>query len=150
MKIAIGADHAGYELKEILTQQIKELGHDILDMGTGSSCSVDYPDYAELVSKTVSQGEVDRGILICGTGIGMSIVANKFRNVRAALCNDLFTAKLSRLHNDANVLCLGARVVGTGLAIEIVKVWLNTEFEGDRHRKRLEKIKTIERKVTEE
>lgn len=150
MKIAIGADHAGYELKEILTQQIKELGHDILDMGTGSSCSVDYPDYAELVSKAVSQGEVDRGILICGTGIGMSIVANKFRNVRAALCNDLFTAKLSRLHNDANVLCLGARVVGTGLALEIVKVWLNTEFEGDRHRKRLEKIKTIERKVTEE
>ncbi len=147
MKIAIGADHAGYELKELLSKVITEIGHEIIDMGTGSSCSVDYPDYAESVAKAVSDGTYERGILICGTGIGMSIVANKFKNVRAALCNDLFTAKMSRLHNDANILCIGARVIGIGLAKEIVETWLNTPFEGNRHLKRLEKINFIERKV---
>lgn len=147
MKIAIGADHAGYELKEIITNLLKETGYEPVDMGTGSSCSVDYTDYAEAVAKAVSDGIYERGILICGTGIGMSIVANKFKNIRAALCNDLFTAKMSRLHNDANILCMGSRVIGTGLAKEIVKTWLTTNFEGDRHLKRLEKLNLIERKV---
>lgn len=147
MKIAIGADHAGYELKGIITKFIEEIGYEVTDMGTGTSCSVDYPDYAEAVAKAISEGIYERGILICGTGIGMSIVANKFKNVRAALCNDLFTAKMSRLHNDANILCMGARVIGTGLAKEIVKTWLTTNFEGDRHLKRLEKLNLIERKV---
>lgn len=147
MKIAIGADHAGYELKDFISKVITEMGHEIIDMGTSSSCSVDYPDYAEAVAKGVSEGTYERGILICGTGIGMSIVANKFKNIRAALCNDLFTAKMSRLHNDANILCVGSRVIGTGLAKEIVITWLNTAFEGNRHSKRLEKINLIERKV---
>ncbi|MEN2994274.1 MAG: ribose 5-phosphate isomerase B [Thermodesulfovibrio sp.] len=147
MKIAIGADHAGFELKELVSKFIKDKGHEVIDMGTGNSCSVDYPDYAEKVAKAVSDGEVERGILICGTGIGMSIVANKFKNIRAALCNDLFTAKMSRLHNDSNILCMGARVIGKGLALEIVKTWLDTPFEGERHLKRIEKINTIERKV---
>ena len=147
MKIALGADHAGFELKEILTPLIKEMGFEVIDMGTGSSCSADYPDYAEAVAQAVSEGRVDRGILICGTGIGMAIVANKFKNVRATLCNDLYTAKLSRLHNNANILCFGARVIGKDLAKEIVTVWLNTPFEGGRHEKRLEKINFIERKV---
>lgn len=147
MKIVIGADHAGYELKEIITNLLKEIGYEPVDIGTGSSCSVDYPDYAEAVAKAVSDGIYERGILICGTGIGMSIVANKFKNIRAALCNDLFTAKMSRLHNDANILCMGSRIIGTGLAKEIVKTWLTTNFEGDRHLKRLEKLNLIERKV---
>jgi len=149
MKIAIGSDHAGFELKEIISQLLKEMGHEVIDMGTVSNLSVDYPDFAETVSKAVSEGSVDRGILICGTGIGMSIVANKFKNVRAALCNDLFTAKMSRLHNDANVLAIGGRIVGKDLAKEIVNIWINTPFEGGRHLKRLEKINLIERKVTD-
>jgi len=149
MKIAIGSDHAGFELKEIISQLLKEMGHEVIDMGTASNSSVDYPDFAETVSKAVSEGSVDRGILICGTGIGMSIVANKFKNVRAALCNDLFTAKMSRLHNDANVLAIGGRIVGKDLAKEIVNIWINTPFEGGRHSKRLEKINLIERKVTD-
>lgn len=149
MKIAIGADHAGFELKEILSKLIKDSGHELTDMGTGSNCSVDYPDFAEAVAKAVSEGRYERGVLICGTGIGMSIVANKFKNIRAALCNDLFTAKMSRLHNDANILCMGARVIGTGLAKEILLTWLNTEFEGHRHLKRVEKINLIERKVVD-
>jgi len=147
MKIAIGSDHAGFELKEIISQLLKEMGHEVIDMGTVSNSSVDYPDFAETVSKAVSEGSVDRGVLICGTGIGMSIVANKFKNVRAALCNDLFTAKMSRLHNDANVLAIGGRIVGKDLAKEIVNIWINTPFEGGRHLKRLEKINLIERKV---
>lgn len=147
MKIVIAADHAGFELKEIIIKFIKELGYEVFDMGTSSSCSVDYPDYAEAVAKAVSDGTYERGILICGTGIGMSIVANKFKNIRAALCNDLFTAKMSRLHNDSNILCMGSRVIGIGLAKEIVKTWLTTIFEGNRHLKRLEKLNLIERKV---
>jgi ribose 5-phosphate isomerase B len=147
MKIAIASDHAGFELKQMINKFINELGFEVFDMGTASSCSVDYPDYAEIVAKAVSDGIYDKGILICGTGIGMSIVANKFKNVRAALCNDLFTAKLSRLHNDSNILCMGAKIIGLGLAKEIVKTWLNTPFEGDRHIMRLEKINLIERKV---
>ena len=144
MKIAIGSDHAGFGLKEDVLQLLKGLDHEIVDCGTYNTDSVDYPDFGEKVSAMVSAGEVERGILICGTGLGMSMVANKFPNVRAALCNDLFSAKMSRLHNDANVLVLGGRIIGKDLAAEIVRTWLNTAFEGDRHMRRLNKIKKIE------
>lgn len=147
MKIAFGADHAGFELKNFLIEVVKKMGHEVIDMGTGSSCSVDYPEYAKAVAVAVSEGKADRGILICGTGIGMSIVANKFKNIRAALCNELFTAKMSRLHNDANILAIGGRIVGKDLAKEIVTVWLTTPFKGGRHLKRVEQINLIERKV---
>lgn len=144
MKIAIGSDHAGFGLKEDVLELLKGLNHEIVDRGTYNLESVDYPDFGEKVSKMVSAGEVERGILICGTGIGMSMVANKFPNVRAALCNDLFSAKMSRLHNDANVLVLGGRIIGKDLASEIVRTWMSTAFEGDRHMRRLNKIKKIE------
>ena len=144
MKIAIGSDHAGFGLKEDVLALLKGTAAEVIDCGTNTTASVDYPDFGEKVSRMVSAGEVDRGILICGTGIGMSMVANKFPNVRAALCNDLFCAKMSRLHNDANILVLGGRIIGRDLAAEIVRTWLDTEFEGDRHMRRLQKIKKIE------
>ena len=146
-KIAIGSDHAGFGLKEEVLGLLKGRNIDIVDCGTNSVESVDYPDFGARVSELVSSGEVDRGILICGTGLGMSMVANKYPKVRAALCNDLFSAKMSRMHNDANILVLGGRVIGKDLAAEIVKVWLATPFEGDRHLKRLQKIKNIEEKL---
>ncbi|MBI5846804.1 MAG: ribose 5-phosphate isomerase B [Nitrospirae bacterium] len=144
MKIAIGSDHAGFGLKENVLELLNELNHDIVDCGTYNTESVDYPDFGEKVSHMVSAGEVEMGVLICGTGLGMSMVANKFPNVRAALCNDLFSAKMSRLHNDANVLVLGGRIIGKDLASEIVRTWLSTAFEGERHMRRLNKIKKIE------
>jgi len=144
MKIAIGSDHAGLELKNELISILNEMKIECLDLGTNGTQSVDYPDFGEKVSKEVSEGRVDRGILICGTGIGMSIVANKIPNIRAALCNDLFTARMSRMHNDANILVIGGRIVGRDLAKEIVKTWFTTEFEGGRHANRLTKIKLIE------
>jgi ribose 5-phosphate isomerase B len=148
VKLAIGADHGGVELKqEILKflQSIKNI--EVADHGTMTRDSVDYPDYGRTVSEAVSQGSADRGILICGTGIGMSIVANLFPRVRAALCHDNFTARMSRLHNDANVLVMGERVIGRGVALDIVKVWLETEFEGSRHQRRLDKIREIEKSI---
>lgn len=147
MKIAIGSDHAGFGLKEEVLGLVKGLDHDIVDCGTFNTDSVDYPDFGEKVSKLVSSGEADSGILICGTGLGMSMVANKFPNVRAALCNDLFSARMSRLHNDANILVLGGRIIGKDLAAEIVRTWLSTAFEGDRHMRRLNKIKKIEETI---
>lgn len=144
MKIAIGCDHAGFGLKEDILRLLKSLEINLIDCGTNTTESVDYPDFGEKVSELVSSGKVDRGILICGTGIGMSMVANKFPNVRASLCNDLFTAKMSRMHNDANILVLGGRIIGKDLAAEILKLWLNTPFEGERHLRRLNKIKKIE------
>ena len=144
MKIALGCDHAGFGLKEEILSLLRTLNVEVVDCGTNSTTSVDYPDFGEKVSVLVSSGKIERGILICGTGLGMSMVANKFPNVRASLCNDLFTAKMSRLHNDANVLVLGGRVIGKDLAYEIVKTWVSTPFEGDRHLKRLNKIKKIE------
>lgn len=147
MIVAIGNDHAGIELKKEIVSLLNEMNIECLDRGTDGSQCVDYPDFGEKVSKEVSAGKVDRGILICGTGIGMSIVANKFPNIRASLCNDLFTAKMSRLHNDANILVIGGRVVGSGLAKEIVRVWFNTQFEGGRHADRLNKIKQIEERL---
>jgi ribose 5-phosphate isomerase B len=146
-KIAIGSDHAGFGLKEDVLGLLGSLDIAIVDCGTNTTESVDYPDFGAKVAELVSSGEVERGILICGTGIGMSMVANKYPKVRAALCNDLFSAKMSRMHNDANVLVLGGRVIGKDLASEIVKVWLTTPFEGERHLKRLNKIKNIEEKL---
>lgn len=131
-------------MKEEITGLLRGLGQDFIDCGTNGTDSVDYPDFGGKVSELVSSGKIDRGILICGTGLGMSMVANKFPHVRAALCNDLFTAKMSRMHNDANILVLGGRIIGKDLAAEIVKVWLTTPFEGDRHLKRLHKIRKIE------
>jgi len=144
MKIAIGCDHAGFGLKEDILKLLKSLEINFIDCGTNTTESVDYPDFGEKVSELVSSGKVERGILICGTGIGMSIVANKFPNVRASLCNELFTAKMSRMHNDANVLVIGGRIVGKDLALEIARTWLATPFEGNRHLMRINKIKTIE------
>jgi len=147
MTIAIGCDHAGVELKNELLSLLNNLRIQYIDYGTDSPESVDYPDFGEKVSDAVSSGKIESGILICGTGIGMSIVANKFPGVRASLCNDLFTAKMSRLHNDANILVIGGRIVGKDLAKEIVKTWVNTPFEGDRHCRRLDKITKIEERL---
>ncbi len=144
MLIAIASDHAGIRLKKIVKEFLDEKSMKYEDYGTDSAESVDYPDFAEKISREILRGNIERGILICGTGIGMSIVANKFPGIRAALCNDLFTAKMSRMHNDANVLVIGGRIVGDDLAKEIVKVWFDTKFEGGRHLRRLEKIKNIE------
>ncbi len=147
MTIAIGSDHAGVELKEEIISLLKALNIEFVDFGTNTSESVDYPDFGEKVSEAVSSGKIEKGILICGTGIGMSIVANKFPGIRASLCNELFTAKMSRMHNDANILVIGGRIVGKDLAKEIVKTWLGTPFEGNRHSRRLEKIAKIEERL---
>ena len=144
MTIAIGCDHAGVELKKEILSLLDDLHIDDIDYGTNSSESVDYPDFGEKVSEAVSSGKAEKGILICGTGIGMSIVANKFPGVRASLCNELFTAKMSRLHNDANILVIGGRIVGKDLAKEIVRTWVSTPFEGERHLRRIDKISGIE------
>ncbi len=141
MKLAIGADHGGWELKQYIIDLLKKNGViEVSDYGTSGPNSVDYPDYGKKVAEAVSNGVVDRGILICGTGIGMSIVANRFPKVRAALCHDHFTAKMSRQHNDAKVLVMGERVLGKGVAGEIVQTWIETAFEGGRHQLRLDKI----------
>ncbi|HEB75551.1 MAG TPA: ribose 5-phosphate isomerase B [Nitrospirae bacterium] len=149
MKIAIGCDHAGLQLKEKIKELLLRFGMEILDYGTTDGCSVDYPDYGERVSDAVSSGEVERGILICGTGLGMSIVANKFPGVRATLCHDSFTARMGRLHNDSNILVLGARTTDGDIASEIVRIWIETPFEGERHSRRLEKISIIEARLNE-
>jgi len=145
-----GADHAGWELKEAINRLLKELNHQVQDLGTFDEASVDYPDFGMKVASAVAEGKADRGILVCGTGIGMSMVANKHPGIRAALCHELYTARLSREHNDANILVLGGRVIGKGLALETVKVWLKTEFLGGRHSARLAKIKEWEEKLHEE
>lgn len=142
--MAIGSDHAGFSLKEDLKQFLKELGHDVDDHGTDSEESVDYPPICAAVGRTVRDGHADRGIVLGGSGQGEQIAANKVHGVRAALCNDLFTARLSREHNDANVLAMGARIVASALAREILSVWLETQFAGDRHAARLEQITAIE------
>ena len=147
MKIAIGCDHAGVALKNEITPILDDLKIEWEDFGTKEEESVDYPDFGEKVSNAVSKGKVDRGILICGTGIGMSIVANKFPGIRAALCHEDYSAKMSRLHNDSNILVLPGRVIKTETAIDIVKAWFATDFEGGRHQKRLDKITAIEEKL---
>jgi ribose 5-phosphate isomerase B len=144
MKIAIGADHAGFKLKESIKEFLKTLNVKVTDFGTNSRESVDYPDYAIPVAEAVAKKEFDFGILICGTGVGMSITANKVKGIRAALCNELFTARCSKEHNNANVLCMGGRIIGEELANEIVKTWLYTEFQGGRHQRRVKKIEEYE------
>ncbi|HHT85227.1 MAG: ribose 5-phosphate isomerase B [Bacillota bacterium] len=144
MKIAVGSDHAGYRLKGEVAALIQELGHEVSDLGTHSEESVDYPDFAVKVARAVTGGEADLGILVCGTGLGMAIAANKVKGIRAVTCGDTFSARASREHNDANVLCIGARVTGGGLALEIVKTWSESEFQGGRHARRVQKIADIE------
>jgi ribose 5-phosphate isomerase B len=145
MQIGLACDHGGFELKEELKAFLKSIGVDPIDMGTFSEDSVDYPDFGVLVAEKISRRELEKGILICGTGIGMSIVANKFPGVRAALANDLYSSRFSREHADANILVIGGRMVGTDLAKEIVRIWLETPFAGGRHKRRLEKIEALER-----
>jgi ribose 5-phosphate isomerase B len=144
VRIAIGSDHRGFALKEAFKELLAELGHEWVDFGCQSEESVDYPDIAQPLAKAVAAGEYQRGILICGSGVGMSIAANKVKGVRAALCENSFTARLARRHSDANVLCLGAWCIGQGLAEEIVRVFLSEDFEGGRHARRLEKIRAME------
>src|SRR5438309_8028750 len=144
MRIAIGADHAGFALKEALVKHLVDRGHDVDDLGTDSEEPVDYPPLCAAVARRVVGGDADRGIVLGGSGQGEQMAANKVTGTRAALCNDLFTARLSRQHNDANVLAMGGRIVAAGLAIEIVDLWLATEFEGGRHQRRVEQIAAIE------
>ncbi len=145
MRIAIGCDHRGYSIREKLVELLHRLGHDVTDLGTHSEDPVDYPDVAASVARLVSQGAVERGILICGTGLGMCIAANKVPGVRAAPCHDDLTAEMSRRHNDLNVLCLSADMLGERLIDRMVEIWLNTPFEGGRHARRVEKIAQLER-----
>jgi len=146
VRIAIGADHAGFLLKEHLKQTLAKLGHEIDDHGTHSEASVDYPPICLSVGRAVAEGRAERGIVLGGSGQGEQIAANKVPGVRAALCNDLFTARLSREHNDANVLSMGGRIVANGLADEILTLWLNTKFEGGRHQRRIDQISEAERR----
>jgi ribose 5-phosphate isomerase B len=146
MRIAIGSDHAGYKLKQLVKERFASSERGFTDFGVTKPEPADYPDIAMVVAEAVAGGEYDRGILICGTGIGMSITANKVPGIRAALCGDTFSARACRKHNDANVLTLGERVTGSGLACDIVSVWLGTDFEGGRHYRRLEKIRALEQK----
>ena len=145
IEIIIGCDHAAYKLKEILKKELETQGVSVVDAGTHSETSMDYPETGKAVAQKVSSGEIKQGVLLCGTGLGMSMVANKYPNVRAALCNDLFSAAMSRKHNDANILVLGGRVVGDILALEILKTWLKTPFEGGRHQRRLDQFNEIGR-----
>lgn len=144
MRIAAGADHRGFTIKNDLLKFLEMDGHEVLDLGTFSEDPVDYPDYAEKVGRVVSDGRADRGILICGSGVGMSIAANKIRGIKAALCRDEKTAELSRRHNDANVLCIGAFFTTIEQARAIARVWLQTPFEAGRHQRRVQKISDIE------
>jgi ribose 5-phosphate isomerase B len=145
LAISLGADHAGWELKEALKAWLIDQGHEVLDFGTHGPESVDYPDYAVQVAESVAAGKVSRGLLVCGTGIGMAITANKVSGVRAAVAADVFGARMCREHNDVNVLCLGARVTDQSLALDILRMWLATEFAGGRHARRVDKIGLVER-----
>ena len=146
MKIAIGCDHGGYAYKQTLSAHLQKKGITVEDKGCYDTTSCDYPDYALPVAEAVAQKNCDLGIIICGTGIGVSIVANKVPGVRASLCHDVFSAKATRVHNDSNVLCMGARVIGEGLMLEIVDAYLSASFEGGRHQARIDKIAAIEQK----
>jgi ribose 5-phosphate isomerase B len=141
--IIIGSDHAGYDLKEKIKNYLTGKGYKVEDVGTYSEASVNYVDYGKKVAEAVSTGRVTRGILLCGTGLGMSMIANRYKNVRAALCADLFSARMSRLHNDSNILVLGGRIIGDIIAYEIVLTWLDTGFEGGRHLERLRSMENI-------
>ncbi|MGE8021480.1 ribose 5-phosphate isomerase B [Peribacillus frigoritolerans] len=144
MKVVIASDHGGINIRKEIISLLKEMNIECEDMGCECSTSVDYPDYALPVAEKVAKGEVDRGILICGTGIGMSIAANKVKGIRCALVHDMFSAKATREHNDTNILAMGERVIGPGLARDIAKIWLTTPFDGGRHKNRINKIRTYE------
>jgi ribose 5-phosphate isomerase B len=144
VRIVIGADHAGFRLKEQIGRHLAEQGLDVVDVGTTSESSVDYPDFAEAAARLVTSGAAERGILVCGTGIGMALAANKVRGVRAAAAGDLESARLSRAHNDINILTLGERITPPDLALEIVRLFLDTRFEGGRHQRRLDKVAALE------
>jgi len=146
MKIALGSDHAGFELKEFIKHHLEKQGHEVKDYGTYTEESCDYTDFAELACAAVNEGKSERGILFCGTGIGMSIVANKIKGIYAALVDNTFSARMTRSHNDSNVLVLPGRIIGKDIAKEITDVWLATKYEGGRHDRRLNKIKDIEKK----
>lgn len=146
MRIGIGNDHSALDLKAEIVEYLKEQGHEVVDYGTNTTESCDYPVYGEMVGKAVANGEVEKGILICGTGLGISLAANKVEGVRAAVCSEPYTARMSRAHNDCNILAFGARVVGAELAKMIVEVWLNTEFEGGRHQRRVDMIMDVEKR----
>jgi len=145
MKIAVGSDHRGYEAKQVVKAIIAQMGHECIDFGTDGTTPVDYPDLAYTVAKAVSDAQAERAILICATGLGMSIAANKVRGIRAALCHDELSAQISRDHNDTNVLCLSGDQIGQVLLRKIVEVWIGTEFSGGRHRRRVNKITAIEK-----
>jgi ribose 5-phosphate isomerase B len=147
MKVAVASDHRGYHLKEKVISLLKAKGHTVIDDGPASEASVDYPDFAALVARKVSRGEVERGILICGTGIGMAISANKFPGVRAAACVDEVTAELSRRHNDLNVLCLSGDLLSSRSTERLVEIWMDAQFEGGRHERRVEKIRDLEKEA---
>ena len=140
MKVVIGSDHAGFELKEYVKALLAGMGLEVSDVGAHSEASVDYPDFAHAACREVLDGKAERAVLVCGSGVGMSMAANRHRGIRAVLCTDLYLAKFSRLHNDANVLCLPGRLMGEGLAEEVVKTWIATEFEGGRHERRVRKL----------
>ena len=144
MKIAMGADHGGYSLKEVVKKHLVEAGHEVLDLGTHDTESCNYPVYAEKVAYAVADKDADLGVLICGTGIGMSIAANKVKGIRAAAVSDCFTAQATREHNDSNIICLGERIVGPGLAMRIVDTWLEASFQGGRHQTRVDMIAELE------
>lgn len=145
MKLAVGADHAGFQLKEHLARRLEKAGHEVTDLGAFSEESVDYPEFAAAVARSVASGEAERGVLVCGTGIGVAIAANKIAGIRAANCNDVFGAQMSRAHNDANVLTVGGRVVGTDLAEAIVDTFLETPWDAGRHARRVGKIHSLEK-----
>lgn len=145
-KIVIGSDHAGLSLKKNIMTHLSEIGVEFEDVGTYTSDSCDYPEYASALCKKIQNGEYELGILICGTGVGMSMAANKHNGIRAACCSDTFSAKMTRMHNNANVLCIGERVVGTGLAIELCDIFINTDYAGGRHEKRVQMLAEIEKK----
>ena len=147
MRIAIGADHRGFPVRSKVVDAVRRLGHEAIDVGTFSPEAVDYPDIAADVAQRVSHGEVERGILVCGTGLGMCIAANKVVGVRAAPCHDDVTAEMSRRHNDSNVLCLSADLLGERLIDHMIEIWLNTPFEGGRHARRVDKITALERQI---
>ncbi len=144
-RIAVGADHAGFQVKERIKEVLQSKGYEVVDFGTHAGESVDYPDFAKLVAQSVSQAECARGVLVCGTGLGMAMTANKFRGIRAATCNDTYTARMAAEHTDANILCVGARVVDADHAVAIVQEWLKGKFGGERHQRRIDKIAEVER-----
>ena len=147
MKVTIGSDHGGYNLKEEIKSLLQEMQIEFNDVGTYQTEAIDYPEVSSKVAKSVLQGEADKGIIVCGTGIGVSIAANKFKGIRAALCNDVFSAQMAAEHNNANIITLGERVVGAGLAKMIVKTWLTTEFAGGRHERRVNQITDLEKNL---